>query len=464
MQVTTPVPRPARPVAPAAPQAATPGRVPPSTGRVLAWTGCAAIVIGVALLIAFAADAPTVYVPASVRGGFPTWLAGPLHGLGLGRLSNNRFQDLVLLVCVGYGLVLAAGDSAPLRGVAAAIVAAQVILLLGPPLLSQDVFGYLSFARLGALHGLDPYNHASAAVPNDPVYRFLGWRTVDSPYGPLYTLASYALTPLGVSGGLWALKAIAVSASLATVAIVARAATVLGRSPAAAAALVGLNPVLLIDAVGGFHNDTLITALLATALLCAALVHYGRAVAALVVAIGIKLSAGLVLPFLLLAPDSPRERARLVAITLSGLAVLVVLAAVGFGAHAFAFASSIQGEQQMVATHSVPNELARLVGLPTVTQLPSWWRDLFVAGFVAVVALGLWRTAHGGDWRVAAGWATVALIVSTAWLLPWYVIWALPFAALVEDRRLRAVVLALCVYAVLIRLPLASSLLGGRRS
>lgn len=462
MQVTTPVPRSAPAVAPG--PAGTRVRVSPRARHTAAWAGLAAIVVGVALLAGFAADAPGVYVPASVRGGFPGWLAGPLHGLALGRLSNDRFQDLVLLVCVGYGLVLAAGDRAPLRGVVAAVIAAQLILLLGPPMLSQDVFGYLSFARLGALHGLDPYNHASAAVPSDPVYRFLGWRTVDSPYGPLYTLASYALTPLGVSAGFWALKVIAVSACLATVAIIARAAKALGRSPAAAAAFIGLNPVVLIDAVGGFHNDTLIAALLATALLCAALVHYGRAVAAIVVAIGIKLSAGLVLPFLLLTPDSQRERARLLAISLSGLAVVVVLAVVGFGDHAFAFANSIQGEQQMVATHSVPNELGRLIGLPTVTNLPSWWRDLFVAGFVAVVAVGLWRTAHGGDWRVAAGWATVALIVSTAWLLPWYVIWALPFAALLEDRRLRAAVLALCVYAVLIRLPVASSLLGGRRS
>jgi hypothetical protein len=464
MQVTTPIPLTAPKVArgSADPSAAT--RISPRAGRALAWIGLAAIAVGVALLVAFAADAATVYVPASLRGGYPLWLAGPLHGLAIGRLSTHRFQDLLLLVTAGYALVLIAGARAPLGGVVATVIAVHAIILLGPPLLSQDVFGYLSFARLGALHGLDPYNHASAAVPLDPVYRFLGWRTVDSPYGPLYTLASYALTPLGVSGGLWALKAIAVAASLATVAVVARTAAILGRSPAQAAALVGLNPVLLVDAVGGFHNDTLIAALLATVLLCAAVVHYGRAVVALVTAIGIKLSAGLVLPFLLLAPESTRERARLVTIALCGLAVLAVLAAIGFGSHAFAFANSIQGEQQMVATHSVPNELARLFGLGTVNQLPSWWRDLFAAGFVAVVGVGLWRTAHGGDWRVAAGWATVALIISTAWLLPWYVIWALPFAAVVDDRRLRAAVLALCFYGVLIRLPLASSLLGGRRS
>ena len=465
MEVTSPVPRApsevARPRRPAAPSAAA---SVPVAWRVLARVGLCAIVLGAVLLVAFAASEPTVYVPASIRGGFPGWLSGPLHGLRLGRLSNDRFQDVLILMSIGYGLVLVGAQSLSLRAVLIAVGLANLALFLGPPLLSQDVFGYLSFARLAVVHGLDPYNHASAAVPGDAVYRYLGWRTVDSPYGPLYTIGSFVLAPLGVAGGLWALKAIAVSTCFAAIAIVGRAAQILGRPAAAAAAFVGLNPVLLVDAVGGFHNDTLLLLLFAAMLLFAATARYGRAMAALIVAVGIKLSAGLVVPFLILAPQHMRERRRLAAIALSGLCAIVILAAIAFGSHAFAFINSIQGEQNMVATHSVPNELARLVGLPTIYSLPTWWRDLFIAGLVAATATSLWWTWRGGDWRVGAGWVTVALLVSTAWLLPWYIIWLLPFAALVPDRRLKAASLALTAYAVLIRLPLASSLLGGRRS
>jgi hypothetical protein len=50
--------------------------------------------------------------------------------------------------------------------------------------------------------------------------------------------------------------------------------------------------------------------------------------------------------------------------------------------------------------------------------------------------------------------------VSTAWLLPWYAIWALPLAAVSGDRRLRAATLVFCAYAVLIHLPLANGLLS----
>ena len=114
-----------------------------------------------------------------------------------------------------------------------------------------------------------------------------------------------------------------------------------------------------------------------------------------------------------------------------------------------------------MATHSVPAETARLVGL---SGTPGWWRHVLLAGFVAVLVVALWRTARGTDWRVAAGWTTLALLLSTAWLLPWYAIWALPLAAISGDRRLRAATLLLCAYAVLIHLPLAEPLLSPKRA
>jgi hypothetical protein len=40
------------------------------------------------------------------------------------------------------------------------------------------------------------------------------------------------------------------------------------------------------------------------------------------------------------------------------------------------------------------------------------------------------------EWLTAAGWAAAALLLSTSWLVPWYVAWLLPLAALASDRRL----------------------------
>ncbi len=50
---------------------------------------------------------------------------------------------------------------------------------------------------MGALHGLDPYMHVAAEAPADAVFPFVGWPFEHSPYGPLFTLASYATAPLG---------------------------------------------------------------------------------------------------------------------------------------------------------------------------------------------------------------------------------------------------------------------------
>ena len=58
-----------------------------------------------------------------------------------------------------------------------------------------------------------------------------------------------------------------------------------------------------------------------------------------------------------------------------------------------------------------------------------------------------------GDWLSRAGWATFALIASLGWVMPWYVIWLLPLAALGSSVRLRRVALGLTVFLVLVFLP-----------
>jgi hypothetical protein len=449
--------------------------------RALGACGLVGVLASVFLIAAGAASAPSQYVPAR-SGGWSDWLAGPLQGLGIG-LDGAGFQALTLIMCAGYAAALLGARALPARALWGAILAAHLCLLLGPPLLSQDVFGYLSFARLGVLHGLDPYTHVAFQAPTDAVFPFVGWPFQHSPYGPLFTLSSYALAPLGLAGGLWTLKALAVGASLAGVALVARAAAARGGSARGAAAFVGLNPVLLELAVGGAHNDTLVLALLAAALALTAgsTPRYRAGAWALVTAVGVKVTAGVVLPFLVLgsapsrgssAPPShsipatrgrdgargrARGRLRVAAWAALGLTLLAALGLVGFGAHAFGFVGAVGEQQQLVADHSVPAETARLLGLHGT---PGWWRHCFLAGFAAVGALALWRTARGADWRAAAGWTMLALLVATAWLVPWYAIWLLPLAAVGGDRRLRTATLLLCAYAVLIHLPLADPLLG----
>jgi hypothetical protein len=424
--------------------------------RALGALGLLGIVTSAFLLAASAASAPSDIV--RVRSApWPGWLSGPYQGLGL-EISKASFETFTLVMVGCYALVLIGARRMPLRAIAAAIVAAHLLLLLGPPLLSQDVFGYVSYARLGALHGLDPYEHVPVEAPFDPTFAYIGWPFQHSPYGPLFTLASYAIVPLGFAADLWSFKLLAVLCSLGAAALVARAAAREGRSPQFAAAFLGLNPVVLVFAVGGAHNDMITLLLLAWALVltAGAAPRFRAAAWPLAAAVGCKISAGLLLPFLVLAPRAWLERLRVLASAVGGLAVVLAIGALGFGVSLAGFVVPIAEEQQQIAIHSVPAETARMVGL---AGTPGWWRYLFLAGFACVVILALWRTAKGADWRVTAGWSTLSLVVCTAWLLPWYAVWALPLAAVSPDRRLRSAVLLFCAYAVAIRLPVAEPLL-----
>jgi len=58
----------------------------------------------------------------------------------------------------------------------------------------------------------------------------------------------------------------------------------------------------------------------------------------------------------------------------------------------------------------------------------------------------------------ACGWASVALLVLLSWVLPWYVLWVLPLAALSSSRKLRGATLVLGVYLIVAWSPSSGAL------
>ena len=412
--------------------------------RLAGWLGLAGLAACSFLIAAGAAGSASSLVPAS-RGGFPGWLAGPLSVFDL-HLGRAAVGALLLGMCVGYALVLASAGRLGARPVVAGILVTHLIFLAGPPLFSADVFGYIAFARLGALHHVDPYSHGAVAAPHDPVFQFLGWHHLTSPYGPLFTVASYVLVPLGVAGSLWAFKAIAAACSLGIVALVARLAELRGLAASRAMALVGLNPLLLVYGLGGAHNDFLVMLVVLGGIAAAVRGREGAGGAVVVGASAMKASAALFVPFMVVG--SQRRRAVLAGMA-AALLVAGVIAVAAFGAHAAGFAGQVRLQQHLVAGSSVPNRVGELLGLGGLTH---GLRAVAVAGFAAAFLVALARARHG-DWITSAGWATLALLVTSAWLLPWYVIWLLPLAAVSASRRLEGATLAFCAYVVVTRVP-----------
>ena len=392
-----------------------------------------------------AADGPRILVPAA-RNAFPGWLHGPLPALD-DELTSTRVGVLLVAMVLGYGLALALAARVPGRWPLAVAVGAIALCWLAPPLLSADVFGYVAWGELGA-HGVNPYSHASIAVGHHAVRPFLLWEHGSTPYGPLFTALTYGLAPLSVGAALWTLKTVAALCAVGCVALLWRAAGALGRSPERAALAFGLNPLVLVYGVGGAHNDLMVGAVVLAGVLAVVSGRERTGAGAVVAAAAMKASAIVALPFLVAA--SPRWRRPAVTAVAFG-AVMLACAFALFGTPLLNVAGQIGAQQHNVAVHSVPAELARLAG---AGHLPAWGHVVGGVLLLAVVGVLLHRVKGGADWLTAAGWAYLTVLVTTAWLLPWYVAWAVPFVALSADRHLLGAAWALTLAIVVLRVPL----------
>jgi Glycosyltransferase family 87 len=444
----------------------------------LAAAALGAIVTCSVLLVVMGANRPSLLVPTSRTGFFPGWMAGPLGGLwpSLTRDPTTLRYLFTGAMALMYGSYLLALAYVPsrlgARWAIGAIVASHAILLLAPPLSLTDVFNYINYGRMEVVHHLNPYTTYPMLEPHsDPAFALSNWHQLLSPYGPLFTLLTFALVPLGVAGSLWAIKATLCAASLALIALVWLCARRLGRDPVAAIVLVGLNPIVLVWGLGGDHNDFLMMLFIVLGFLLL-LVARGRparagegsspmpagpgvrawlrsppaaelgAGAAFVTAVAFKASAAILIPIVLAGLlRAPRRLARVVGGMLAAAVVLGAASLIAFGPHIPDFST----QSRLVTSVSVPNLIGLALGAGGETQtLHTILTGLFACALLAC-CVHAWRRR---DALAAAGWASVALLVTLSWVLPWYVMWVLPLAALAGSRRLRTATLVLGVYLI----------------
>jgi hypothetical protein len=276
------------------------------------------------------------------------------------------------------------------------------------------------------------------AINYDPVYRLASWRNLTSPYGELFTALSYPLSFLPLAVAYWILKVITVVAALAFVWVVTFCARRLGRDPRFALAFVALNPVFVIYAVGGFHNDFLMLLPFMGAI---ALVLTGRdraAGAVLMLAVAVKFTAILLLPFMLVATWADRRWLRVLAGAVLAAIPLVVgsIALYGFSL------PNLSDQSTLLTDYSIPQVVGLALGIGGGTP------GLLTIAKIVVVATVVYLVWRRREWLSAAGWATLALIASLSWLMPWYVIWLLPLAALGTSIRLRRAAIVLTLFLV----------------
>jgi alpha-1,6-mannosyltransferase len=376
---------------------------------------------------------------------YPIWVRGPFWYLPGSLLSGGTYSEATFAMTAGWMAAILCWRWIGLRMIVGTIVATHLIFLLTPPLASTDIWNYIGYGHLGALHGLSPYAHAPIAAKHDPSFQWVTWPHLKTPYGPLFTISTYVVAPLGMAGGLWTLKALLTAAALAVLYQTYRLSQRVGTPPVLALAIVGLSPAWLVWLVGGAHNDVLMMILVLGAVSLWLSGRDAPAAFLLVLAAGFKAPAFLMVPILLLAA---RDRRRALVGAAAGAAVLVAATAIAF--HSLQPLFAFQEQSSYHTNRSVLGELFRLFNAGDVTQYAQWPANVvFLGGYLLLLR---W-VRRGADPLRAAGWAFAGLLAVTLWEFPWYMAWVFPFAAITVDRRLKIAAVAMTVLLLVAYVP-----------
>ncbi len=535
------------------------------------------VIVGLSLAVVIVvANRPSALSAITRPHFFPGWLAGPLGGLWpqftrSPEALNYIFTGVVVVMYVCYLAGIRYIPKLGARWVIAGLIAVQVIFFLAPPLTLTDVFNYINYARMEVVHNLNPYATIPMLEPHsDPAFVLSNWHSLLSPYGPLFTILTFAAVPFGVPASFWAVKVIMALFNLGILTLVWKSARLLDLDPLKAVVFTGLNPVVLLWGLGGDHNDFVMVFLVmlacyallrafrrdaprmsagpppagnvgaggsppggvaadatarghdpsaravangsleqatmahdlangsleqatmahdlangslngpghrapagrsaATSSLAASAAASGwwatvigwllplaglemAAGAALAAAVFVKASAGIVVP-VVIAGVAGRSRRSAVQTVLGGIFATIVLGIVSymvFGAHI----PNLGTQGSIVTDLSLPNLMGLALGFGGESTA---LREVLVVALIASVALCCVAAYRKAEFLTASAFSTIALLVTLAWVLPWYVLWVLPLAALSRSRKLRAAVILLSIYMIIVGVPATTNL------
>ncbi|GAA3361498.1 polyprenol phosphomannose-dependent alpha 1,6 mannosyltransferase MptB [Saccharopolyspora gregorii] len=374
--------------------------------------------------------------------------------LGSGPLSAMRYghgRDLALAVLyTGFGVLvwawvrLGRGVLAKLvdsRGVLAATAAWILPMLITPPLFTRDVYSYLGQGLL-ALHGIDPYAVGPSTLTGPiPDNVHPTWQTTPAPYGPLF---------MGIAKGVILIAGDGMISSVIVMRLVLLCGLVMlifalpglvrelgGRLPVALW-LVAASPMTVVHLVGGPHNDMLMIGLLAMGALLVLRGRHAGGIALVTLAMAIKATAGVALPFLvwIWAARLPGNRwqqllragTASVAIFVPVFAACMALAKVGFG-----WLPALSAPGMIVNYLSAPTGIGQavhsLVSLFVEVDRGPFvevGRTLGSLALAGVLVWQWWRAQEGGTTAVRrAAIALLAAALLSPVVLPWYLTWGL---------------------------------------
>ena len=319
------------------------------------------------------------------------------------------------------------------------------------PLGSYDVYSYACQGWQQAA-GLDPYAGgvnllgcpwADAVAPT--------WRASPAPYGPVFLLLAAVAAKLGQSlaGTIAVLRVIALLGVALFAVCLPRLARRAGVPAERAVWLALACPLVPIHLVSGAHNDAVMVGLLMAGLALAvvrrSLPMVTVAGALLGLAVGVKATAVVVVPFALLMVWPGRRWPAVISMiggVAGALLAVSLLAGRGLG-----WVTGLSGSGVSVQWTSPPTAVGMVLGLFGLNAVPV----TRVIGIVllAGVLVWLWWRARFEDPLRYAAFALAATVVLAPVFHPWYAVWALVPLAATLTRETRWLIIPSAVAAAL---------------
>lgn len=347
-------------------------------------------------------------------------------------------------------------------------------LLLSVPVFSRDTYSYLAQGAL-LRDGFDPYAVGPVANQNvllDNVSPI--WTITTAPYGPVFILIAKLVTVVAgnhVIAGTMLLRLCMLPGLALLIWAAPRLAHHIGTSGATALWICVLNPLVLIHLMGGVHNEMLMVGLMTAGI---ALTFQGRhtlGVTLVTVAVAVKATAGLSLPFLvwvwmrhLRDQRGYRPIRAFAAATAMGLliffvvfSVLSVVAGVGLG-----WLTALAGSVKIINWLTVPTAAANVIHFLLNGIVPvDFYATLRITRYIgiAIIAVSLpllWWRFRRDDRGALTGmaWSMLIVVLFVPAALPWYYSWPLAVASpLAQSRRAIAVIGGLSTWAMVIFKP-----------
>jgi hypothetical protein len=409
-------------------------------------------------------------LPRGLEPGGPFRLLSDL--IGLGRLGQTGLFLVGILATTAGALAFllllreAWHNRLTLRFVLLTAVVFHVVVLMLPLLFSRDAYSYAYIGKIVTSYGGNPWVETPRDYELNSLFKLTwpGWRSTPSVYGPLFTWVSVLLTSAlkSIPSLITGFQLVAAVASLGTTWLVARTVQrVMPERAVFAAAVVGVNPIVVFHVVGGGHNDMLVALFVAAA--GASLFSGRKLLAAIALGLAISVKATAAIPLLLLlvavaAAAAPKRRLRDVAVCAGAAGAVWIALAFPFlqatnpllGLFDVADNSSWMAPGQLVVQvfDAVGGFLGGDGGADTGALLARLL--VFGASGVAIffIAREVWRRPEARTPRALAAawaWGMLVLILPSPVLFTWYLVWILPLAWALPKVPRRALI-ALSVF------------------